>query len=802
MKLKFSQSPRLSSHCSCAPQWIVALLIAAPSASIGINAAMAQTAPQAPATGQALDEIVVTARYRSEDLQRVPISVSAITAQDIQERGLTSVVDFAKGQPNVVMTSVGQQGGQTIGVIIRGVGQTSYSFGLQPGVGLYIDDVYLSTLYGSQFGLLDVNNVEILRGPQGTLSGRNSEGGAVKIYSTQPKGDDSGYAELGYGNYAHTRFLAAYDFSLIPDRLFLRVSGGIDEHQGYTTSIDYACSHPASQALIQVQTTQPGCVLGKEGGDNGRSFRANLRALISDSLEVNLSADFFSDDTEPAADKTIAIATTYGGSPTIAGLINLAHPGLNYGNSFLTNSLYTNYDTYGDPVKGDAYTGRNYAPENDLDAWGTSAVVDWTTGWNAHLKSITAYREYGGEFTSANTAPYGSVGYTKLTHHQVSEELRLTGEAFQDHLDWAVGAFYFAAGGVEAGEELLSGLGNDFTLDEPSTDENKSVFGHVNYHVTDALSVEAGVRYSEDNESYTFDRYYLLPFFGLPAGTPVVTPRRYATGSTRTDYKVAVDYQWTDAFMTYVEVSTGYKAGGINPQPTSDATVSTFKPEDLRAYEVGAKTEWFDHRLRLNADTFFSDYKNLQLSASQAVPQGFQVLFENVGRVNIYGVESELTARPTPALSLDLNVGWLHYHALDLGTAAYNPVANSGGAILGAPAPFTPSWKGGFGVQYSFPGIVHGSLTPRLDASYQSRVYFDNQETPAASQGAYTLFNAALTWESDDAKWRATLRADNAFNKHYYLSMTNLLNPLGILSGQPSPPRMILLSVRRSFGSH
>ncbi len=752
-----------------------------------------------PAVPAGLEEVTITARYQKEEAQTVPISLSALSAADLQNRGYSSVVEAAQAMPNVMLTPTGQQEGNAVGVTIRGVGQTDSALTLQPGVGVYIDGVYQATLFGAEYGLLDIASLQVLRGPQGTLFGRNSEGGAIEINSVQPNGNDSGYAELGYGNYSHHIVRGAYDFSLVPNRVALRISAGEDQYDGYSTRLDYGCSHPGSPVVAQ--TAAPGCVLGREGGDDARSLRAILRATLTDNLEVTLEGNGFNDDAQPPANTTVAIKTALpNGIPTLAGLLGLTHPGLNYGSGFLTNSAYLNYDTFGDPLTGDPFSGRSYPPQNDLTASGASGTLDWRINDDLSLKSITAFQQYRGAFTSANTAPYGSYTYQVLTHRQFTQEVHLNGEALHDTLDWTVGAFLLSARSKDRGENALTALNNDFSQDEPATDANRSLFAHLNDHLTRQLSLELGGRYSHDEESYTFNRIYLAPFFGSPAGSPVVTPKRYGTSSSRWDYRAALDEQWTGNVMSYVSVATGYKAGGINPRVLSDATVTTFQPEELTSYETGLKSDWLDHRLRVNADAFFSDYRNLQLNTTQAVPNGFEVVYENVGVVHIYGFETELQARPTAAFSLYANLGWLHYHALELGGAAYDPVYNTGGITPGAPPPDTPSWKGGAGGEYRIRlGEGRGTVSMRADESYQSRLYFDNQGTAISSQAAYGVLNLALAWRSAEDAWLATLRVDNALDKQYWVSMNNLINPLGILSAEPSRPRMITVTVRRNF---
>jgi iron complex outermembrane receptor protein len=322
----------------------------------------------------------------------------------------------------------------------------------------------------------------------------------------------------------------------------------------------------------------------------------------------------------------------------------------------------------------------------------------------------------------------------------------------------------------------------------------------LNYRPIEALGFELGGRYSQDSESYTFNRHFVVPFAIFPAGTPVVTSKRYNTSSSRGDYRFAINYRFTPNVMAYASTSTGYKAGGINPRTTSDATVTTFSPETLTAYEAGLKTEWLDHRLRVNADVFFSNYQNLQLNTTQAVPGGFQVVYENVSHAHIYGVETEVTAQPTRALSFYANAGWLHFKYLDLGGAGFDPVYNTGGITPGAPPPLTPTWKGAIGGSYRMAlGNERGSVTLRADESYQSRIYFDNQGTPAASQGGYAVLNTALNWQSQNEAWLVSLRVNNALDKLYWVSESNLINPLGILSAQPSMPRTYMVTARHTF---
>src|ERR1700733_8374937 len=192
-----------------------------------------------PTPPEQLEEITVTARYRTENLQETPIAITAISGEETEQRGFNNVVDITKSAPNVTLQQSGSNGGKAAVAFIRGVGQSDFTLSFEPGVGFYLDDVYFGTIFGAMFDLGDIDRVEVLRGPQGTLFGKNSEGGAVRIFSTQPKGDNSGYLELGYGSYNRSMLKGAYDFSIIPDTLTMRISGGVNTVDGYVTRYDF-----------------------------------------------------------------------------------------------------------------------------------------------------------------------------------------------------------------------------------------------------------------------------------------------------------------------------------------------------------------------------------------------------------------------------------------------------------------------------------------------------------------------------------------------------------------------------------
>ena len=744
-------------------------------------------------SGDSLEEVTVTARYKSESLQRAPLSVTALSGADIENRGYSNISQVAASAPNVNLEPAPGGFGKSVFASIRGVGQSDFKFTLEPGVGFYVDDVYFATVFGSIFTLGDINRVEILRGPQGTLFGKNTEGGAVRIFNEKPQGDDAGYAEVGYGSYNRESLRAAMNFTLIPDQLFARVSGGSLRSDGYQNVVDFACAHPGLAGNIK-STTYGDCNVGKLGGDDVYDFRAALRWMPSDKLEVNISGDLTDDKGPGPADTIVAI------NPNAAFLkgfnTNVAIPtfGIPYDTRFLPPNPYTTYATFKDPVDG-----INIPSDNTLYSWGFTGTVDWDNPWGFHVKSITGLRGEHGEFSqSYGGAPIPLADlWTTLQHHQFSEELQASGVSFDNALEWTVGGYYFNGTNHQGGIGDLIEISLVQVPDDPSTDKNKSIFAHTEYHITDKFSSEVGLRYSDENKTYEYYRLLLAKYQNIPAGNFLFPITEKSLSYSRVDPKVGFQYQWTPDLMTYVQWSTGYKAGGFNTRPVSAAQATTFKPETLTAYEVGLKSEWLDHRLRANTAIFYSKYKDLQLQATGVDNNGnLAVLTENVGKANIKGAELEVQAEPIHGLTTDLSLGYLDYKNTDLGSAA----GVSGGPTLASVPTLTPKWKGSLGLQYQFRmPDQYGLLMPRVDYTYQSLVYNDAPNTSIGAQDGYGVMNGRLIWTSAKATWTATFAVNNVTDKFYYIDKFVNINTYGTVEGQPAMPRTYNFTLKRLF---
>jgi iron complex outermembrane receptor protein len=743
-------------------------------------------------SGNSLDEVVVTARYKSESLQRAPLSVTALSGADIENRGYSNISQVAASAPNVNLEPAPGGFGKSVFASIRGVGQNDFKFTLEPGVGFYVDDVYFATVFGSIFTLGDINRVEILRGPQGTLFGKNTEGGAIRIFNEKPQDDDAGYAEVGYGSYNRESVRAAMNFTLIPGQLFARVSGGSLRSDGYQTIVDFACANPGLAGNIKA-TTYGDCNVGKLGGDDVYDYRAALRWLPTDKLEINLSGDLTDDKGPGPADTIVAINPNATFLKSYNPSVAIPTFGIPYDTRFLPPNPYTTYVTFKDPVDG-----INIPSDNTLYSWGFNGTVDWDNPWGFHVKSITGLRGEHGEFSqSYGGAPIPVTDlWTTLQHHQFSEELQLSGVSFDNALDWTVGGYYFNGTNHQGGIGDLIVISLVQVPDDPSTDKNKSVFAHTEYHFTDKFSTEVGLRYSDEDKTYEYYRLLLRQYQTIPAGDFLFPITAKSLSYSRVDPKVGFQYQWTPDLMSYIQWSTGYKAGGFNTRPVSAAQATTFKPETLTAYEIGLKSEWLEHRLRANTALFYSQYKDLQLQANGVDSNGdLAVLTENVGRANIKGAELEIQAEPVRGLTGDFSIGYLDYKNTDLGSAA----GVSGGPTLSSVPPLTPKWKGSLGVQYAIPEGQYGTFMPRLDYTYQSLVYNDAPNTAIGSQAGYGVLNGRLIWTSMKGAWTATFAVNNVTDKFYYIDKYANYSTYGTVEGQPSMPRTFDFTLKRTF---
>lgn len=747
-------------------------------------------------------EIVVTARFRAESTQNTPISITALSGKALEARGIQSVEGIARSAPNVTLEQNSAGYGKSVIAYIRGVGQSDFLPSFEPGVGIYIDNVYLGTAFGSLFDFSDVSQIEILRGPQGTLFGKNNEGGAVQVSTRKAVGDGSGYVEVGLGNFNRKTVKAAFDMSVIPDRVFLRVSGGFNKIDGYVDTIDFACANPSLAGSIPRQLPQNAngsCKTGTTGGDQAAVLRGNLRILASDAVEININGDLMDNRGQAGAEKLIAVNTAgtaplalyQAGSPLGTNPTGYGN-GVYFDNRFVTGSGYSTYANF-----TDSRSGLTYPNSSDVRSWGVSGQIDWKINPDTKLTSISAYRAYSGEFYEnwAQAPIHINDNYFKPEHHQFSQELRLSGK-FTNLVDWALGGYYYDALTKLNNYVSIPLVGFAFYGPDPVKDQDKSVFAHLVLHPTDKFSVEAGGRYSDVSKTYTFNRY--LPNTGNPPATLPGFANNPSVYShiNRFDYRFSAQYKFSATLMAYGVVATGFKGPGVNPRPSSAAELLPFAEEELRSYEIGLKTQFFNRKLRLNLDAYQSDYSNLQLTVTRVLPSGVPgSITANAGKARIRGFEGELTAEPVDNLSLNASVGYIDFRYLDLGDAANQP----GGPCLTCTTAYVPKWSFNAGAQYKFDLGNKGSLTPRLDYTYKSKVYSDASNYEPGAIPGYGLWNARLGYANPKGDWEFALQVQNLTDRYYFVNKFQGYFALGTLVGQPARPRTFLATLKYNF---
>jgi iron complex outermembrane recepter protein len=807
--------------------WLVSAIVAASGTFGSISYVSAQEAVSAgnaaPVTG--LEEIVVSAQRKTENLQTTPIAISAISAQLLESRNLDNITDLGAFVPNAVIQPLGAGWGSTMAAFIRGVGLGDNILSFEPGVPIYVDDVYMGRPQGSIFDLLDLERVEVLRGPQGTLFGKNAEAGTIRLISVKPQGSNTGNASFTYGKFNRLEARAMADISVIDNFLNARFSFSSKKADGYFKMYDYVCANGKGSLGSLAPAIAPGsdCETGTLGDENVQSGRAAFRFLLGEKTEFNLVGDITVQNQNGPADKYTVIdgtnglnagwgALTYGnlGVPTAGPAAYIGKP-ISYDSRFITNNMYSGYSNYGtDPI-----SGRNVPNINNLNHWGIAGTLEWQLAENVAFKSVTAFREFRNQYgRDSDGSPLSENStYDDAFHQQFSEEATFSGKA--GPVDWASGAFYYHANDSDRGYDVLYPC----TVQNPNVciheqdnyvsqvTKNWAIFAHGIWHFTDLLSLTGGARYTSDEKDATISISSFDPSGAGSAGN--VNGQYVPLKTSHVDYDVAVNYQFLPELMGYVRYSTGFKGGGFSPRPADALQTQPFRPEYLRTAEVGEKSEFWNRRVRLNADFFYSKYLNQQTFAQQLDALGVNWFREeNAGTARLWGLEGELQAEPVDNFRIDSSVGYINYYLQSNGG---NTLLFTGSQCNGETcySPRTPKFTGSLGMQYTVPAWNGGSLTPRLDYTYQTKVYFVTNNGcftntgPAGcgtgAQGGYGLLNARLTWQNSTKLWEVSLWGRNLMDKAYFSGKLSLISFFGREEGNVGPPLEWGITVKRSF---
>ncbi|MBS1239735.1 MAG: fpvA 2 [Proteobacteria bacterium] len=520
--------------------------------SLAIMASMAAPAyaqdDEADTSGRT-NEIVVTAEFREAKLQDTPIAITAVNAEMLEARGQTDISQVANQAPNVTLTPQPQNGGTGLIAYIRGVGQTDFNYAMDPGVGIYVDDVFIPTLSSSLLDLMDLDRIEVLRGPQGTLAGKNSIGGAIKLFSQKPKGDGSGSLQATYGSYNRVEVRGMADFALTKD-LSVRVSGVAKARDGYVDLLDYGVTHPSDVVPSNNARGAYG-VVGTQGGQSIAAGRLALRWVPTDTVEVNLSGDYTHERSEPQPTVLLAAGRPQSASHPVfipsasPGDANAfaAHgagpgqpawlPGTDssavpfdcrfvpagpYSCDSLSSSVYggdTRYISYANFLDGTAPTSQSpYKPyaalqNQDFNGWGIMGNIRVDLSDSMQLYYIGSWREYTtkwGQDQDASPVPLAQLD-NRMDHRAWSQELRLNGELGDGLFEYTLGGFYMDQDGSYTARVDLNYAGIDFVHGPDTTPStSKALFFNGTFHPTDAWSITGGLRRSWDEKTYTYFR--------------------------------------------------------------------------------------------------------------------------------------------------------------------------------------------------------------------------------------------------------------------------------------------------------
>lgn len=660
-----------------------------------------------------LEEVVVTAQRRSENIQTVPIAISALSGAMLTERGLTNLQDISSTVP-----SVNIQNRRAGGVVtIRGIGFEVATAGADPAVAVHTDGVYVARPAASLSNFYDVERLEIARGPQGTLYGRNATGGAVNIITRKPTQEFEGYVDASFGKYEAVTLEGALSGRLGSDRVSGRLSFKRDSHDGYGESV----------------TT------GREINDwNSWAVRAQLLVQATENLSILFSGDYFRQDDN-------AFTPTHFG--TAAPCVTTP-PGRRCGTAYGGIGLIDDQDVSYD-----------FDTINQRDFRGVGMTVEWDAG-PVTIRSITGFRKSSYHWETdgdGTTFDIGFVGRQEAAE-QISEELQVIGET--DKLKWLVGAYYFDEDNNALGyadipvPDFRTLIIRQFGVLET---EAWAVFGQATYSLSDRWALTIGGRYSSEDKAIVAESSQQLP--GV---IPPPRPTREASWSKFTP-KATLDYTFAEGKLLYVSAQQGFKSGGF----AAGALTPPFNPEEVWSYELGLKATWLDGKLRTNLAAFHYEYKDLQVGFVQNVPGGAVItVVTNAAKAKNDGFEAEIIARPTDALTLELNASFQdarfdEYLTVDPNRPALGVLDLSGNTLAQA-----PDFTGFLAVQYDIP-VGTGRWSLRGEYSYTGEVYFDAYNRDGLmSQDAYGLVNAYLTYDSG-GPWRVSAFARNLGDEEY-----------------------------------
>ena len=781
-----------------------------------------------------IQEIIVTAQKRAENVQDVPIAITAFAGDALKERAVADVSSLSNISPNVTLDAGSPFSGSSsvLSAYIRGIGQSDFAANFDPGVGVYLDGVYLARTVGANLDLPDVQRIEVLKGPQGTLFGRNTIGGAISIVTRDPGTEFAFRGDITTGRFNRLDINATVDVP-VSDDLALAITGSSRSRDGYQKRIPYPGAE-AYQNDVDAAFRANGYDTSSTGGGQGQwSLRGKAYWTPTDRLSVRVTGDYLREDSDATANTVVAttaddpstlgflyntcintpadVLGTIGlgdlcasrGTPlnqsemlgSIAGVNVDGDPfndRLTYSDAFLTDDVDTSYAT-----------GLNFSK---MTAWGTSLTLDYEVSDYLSVKSITGYRDLDwGTGLDADGSPIRILEFSfGLKNWQFSEELQLTGQLLDDRLKFVLGGYYF---------KERSKLNDYVTFDQGIFEifgpndirtENFAFFGQVDFEVSQLLSFTLGGRYTEEDKSFLGGQTDLNGFYYKVSGcTTYADPCTTALGFPEIDEplrffvnerqsrkftnfspKVGVQVHASDDVMFYGSWSKGYKTGGWTTRLSAPLDYAPdFNPEKAESYEIGVKSQFFDRRLQINAAAFTTKYEDIQLNFQL----GISPTIQNAGDARIKGFEVEAVAAPVRGLTINASVGHTDASYTDvLAGAAVAPNPIQAGVFDGAPLPKTPSWKMNISPRYELFLGNGGSIVTLLDYTHTSSQWNDTERAYLLKRPSTDMLNASVSYEAPSGNWSLTVGGTNLTDDRY-LTVGNV-QAAGVIFGTYNKP--------------
>lgn len=771
-------------------QRVVSTLLVA--GAIGLatsNSALAADTPAAAAAeaaAPALEEVTVSARKFREDLQRTGAAVAAFSASDLERMNVAVSTDLQSFVPNLVFKRRGNSGAFGQVIKIRGIGVSDLDVPTSdPSVAVYVDGVFQAKAFGPQYELFDVEDIEVLRGPQGTLYGKNALGGAINIVTRKPAAGDSLDLSATFGNFGRQNFSGSMPMTLVDGRLYGRLSVVSRSSDGRVRN-----NYNTEQKLGDENFVGSRYAL-RYDGDQGTTVDVTLDA----SRQSQTPAPYYVVGLSTAPTMLINVASARAGYTPSASLVPL--------NPSWSDLNHISTDT-GAGFIGLLPPGRgaNGHAADDATFYGASVALQHNFANGMTLRSITGYRHF--KRLLSQDIDGTPVDLIDQVYHdsgsQLTQEFQLNSSMFDDRLQLVGGLFYMhQKSNTDQTNPFFLGLlqatGLNITALRLTDLSSDAYAGYVHgmFAVTDRLKLSAGLRYGDERKSAHIK------------GGPLTQPNPpYAFDGSRSQSwrspqpKFGVDYSLTNNVFGYASVSKGYASGGFNGRVTISTRnfINTFDEESLWSYELGLKSWLFNRRARLNVAAFYMAYDNVVVQSfapgGNGQPIGF--FLANAGRAQVQGAEAEFQVQATDTLSLRANLGIIEQKFKDFGFDA------SGNKIDPSQAHFfdSPKTTSSVVLNYDRPiGTAGARIQLAADWSYQSRVYFDNSGLSVGSQAPYSQYNASATYQLPGDHLSVSLWGKNLSDKLVVVRSANFMSaPIGFAVALFNEPRTIGLTLR------